>query len=78
MILPTRQCRALSFVLAFGPDADRLRPGAAVAPADLSAELARQRALTAELEVLRAHVNEGDAPLAIAAPIDGHAVESPE
>jgi hypothetical protein len=68
----------LSFVLVFGPNAARLRPEAAVDPADLSAELARQRALTAELEVLRARVAEGDAQLAIAAPIDGQAVESPE
>ena len=68
----------LSFVLAFGPNAGRLRPDAAVGAADLSAELARQRALTAELEVLRARVAEGDAQLAIAAPIDGQAVESSE
>ncbi len=67
-----------SFVLAFGPNAARLRPDAAVDPADLSAELARQRALIAELEVLRARVAERDAQLAIAAPIDGQAVESPE
>jgi hypothetical protein len=68
----------LSFVLAFGPNASALRPDATVDPADLSAELARQRALTAELEVLRARVAEGGAPLAIAAPVDGQAVESPE
>lgn len=68
----------LSFVLAFGPNAARLRPAAAVDPADLSAELARQRALAAELEVLRARIGERDAHLAIAAPVDGQAVESPE
>jgi hypothetical protein len=73
-----RRAVPVGFVLAFGPSAARLRPDAAVGPADLRAELARQRALTAELEVLRARVSERDANLAIAAPIDGQAVESPE
>jgi hypothetical protein len=73
-----RRAVPVTFVLAFGPNAAGLRAAATVVPADLSAELARQRALTAELEVLRARVSEHEAQLAIAAPIDGQAVESPE
>ncbi len=73
-----RPAAPVNFVLAFGANAPRLRPDAAVDPANLSAELARRRALTAELEVLRARVAESDAQLVIAAPIDGQAVESPE
>jgi hypothetical protein len=62
-----RRAVPVGFVLAFGPNASRLRP-----------ELARQRALTAELEILRARLSERDAHLAIAAPVDEQAVESPE
>jgi len=45
-----------AFVLAFGPRAPRLAAAAAIAAADLSAERARERTRTAELEVLRARV----------------------
>ena len=45
-----------AFVLAFGPRASRLAAAAAIAAADLSAERARERTRTAELEVLRARV----------------------
>jgi hypothetical protein len=76
--IDARRAVPVGFVLAFGPNAARLRPDAAVGPADLRAELARQRALTAELEILRARLSERDAHLAIAAPVDGQAVESPE
>jgi hypothetical protein len=44
----------VAFVVAFGPRAARLLPAASVAPADVSAERAYDRARTAELEVLRA------------------------
>jgi hypothetical protein len=49
------------FVLAFGPRAQRLEAAAAIAAADLSAERAHGRALTAELEVLRARLAAFDA-----------------
>jgi hypothetical protein len=49
------------FVLAFGPRAQRLQSTAEVAAADLSAERARERARTAEIEVLRARVAALDA-----------------
>jgi hypothetical protein len=49
------------FVLGFGPRAQDLRAGAMAAPADVSVERARERARTAELEVLRARVAALDA-----------------
>jgi hypothetical protein len=64
------------FVLAFGPRAQRLRTGAAVTTADVSLERARERARTAELEVLRARVAALDARPQLAPANGGAAPES--
>lgn len=47
----------VSYVLVFGPRAARLRPRADVHPADVRAEREVERALRAELEVLRARAD---------------------
>jgi hypothetical protein len=64
------------FVLAFGPRAQRLGTGAAVAAADVSVERARDRARTAELEVLRARVAAVDARPQLAPANGGQPSES--
>jgi hypothetical protein len=64
------------FVLAFGPRAQRLRTGATVAATDVSLERARDRARTAELEVLRARVAALDARPQLAPANGGQQPES--
>jgi hypothetical protein len=64
------------FVLAFGPRAQRLRAAATVATADVGLERARERARTAELEVLRARVAALDARPQLAPANGGAAPES--
>ena len=64
------------FVLAFGPQAQQLRSGATVAAADVSLERARERARTAELEVLRARVAALDARPQLAPANGGQRPES--
>jgi hypothetical protein len=64
------------FVLAFGPRAQRLGTGATVATADVGLERARERARTAELEVLRARVAALDARPQLAPANGGQPPES--
>jgi hypothetical protein len=64
------------FVLAFGPRAQRLRTAATVAATDVSLERARDRARTAELEVLRARVAALDARPQLAPANGGQRPES--
>jgi hypothetical protein len=64
------------FVLAFGPRAQRLRSAATIAMADVGLERARERARTAELEVLRARVAALDARPQLAPANGGQPPES--
>ena len=64
------------FVLAFGPRAQRLATAATVAATDVSLERARDRARTAELEVLRARVAALDARPQLAPANGGQPPES--
>ena len=71
-----RDAGPAGFVLAFGPRAQRLRTGATVATADVGLERARERARTAELEVLRARVAALDARPQLAPANGGQPPES--
>jgi hypothetical protein len=72
-----RATAPVGFVLAFGPRAARIAPGAEIAAADVAAERAHERARTAELEVLRATTHSVEPRPALAPPNGEQPGETP-
>jgi hypothetical protein len=73
-----RTTAPVAYVLAFGPNAARLSSGVRVAGADVRAERERERAIRAELEVLRAVAGSGSPQPALPPPNGAGPAETAE